>query len=80
MHHPIHLHGQRFLVLAQGGTRNDNLAWKDTLLLPTGDAAEILVEMSNPGLWMLHCHISEHLEAGMKTVLTVDPVGERPSE
>jgi suppressor of ftsI len=72
MHHPIHLHGQRFLVLEQGGTRNDNLAWKDTLLLPTGDVAELLVEMSNPGRWMLHCHISEHIEAGMKMVLTVE--------
>jgi suppressor of ftsI len=72
MHHPIHLHGQRFLVLSQGGVRNRNLAWKDTFLLPAGDVAEILVEMSNPGRWMLHCHISEHLAAGMKTVLTVE--------
>jgi FtsP/CotA-like multicopper oxidase with cupredoxin domain len=26
---------------------------------------DILVEMSNPGEWMLHCHIAEHLNAGM---------------
>jgi suppressor of ftsI len=23
------------------------------------------VEMSNPGSWMAHCHIAEHLEGGM---------------
>jgi FtsP/CotA-like multicopper oxidase with cupredoxin domain len=74
MQHPIHLHGQRFLVLSQGGVRNENLAWKDTVLLPAGDVVEILVEFSNPGRWMLHCHIAEHLEAGMQTILTVDPV------
>jgi hypothetical protein len=31
------------------------------------------VEMSNPGDWMIHCHISEHLEAGMQTVFRVEP-------
>jgi suppressor of ftsI len=74
MQHPIHLHGQRFLVLSQGGVRNENLAWKDTVLLPAADVVEILVELSNPGRWMLHCHIAEHLEAGMHTVITVEPV------
>lgn len=65
MQHPIHFHGQRFLVLAQNGVRNTNLAWKDTFLLPAGNTADILLEVSNPGEWMAHCHISEHLESGM---------------
>jgi suppressor of ftsI len=72
MHHPIHIHGQRFLVVAQSGVRRRNLAWKDTMLLPAGDTAEILLEVSNPGRWMLHCHTAEHLEAGMRMVFTVD--------
>ncbi|MBC7790404.1 MAG: multicopper oxidase family protein [Anaerolineae bacterium] len=71
MHHPIHIHGQRFLVLARNGVRNDNLVWKDTMLLPAGSTADILVEMSNPGRWMLHCHIAEHIEAGMHSVFEV---------
>jgi hypothetical protein len=71
MHHPIHLHGQRFLVVRQGGVPRRNLVWKDTLLLPAGDVAEILLDASNPGRWMLHCHTAEHLEAGMRTVFTV---------
>jgi hypothetical protein len=71
MAHPIHIHGQRFLVLAVDGVANDNLVWKDTFLLPASSTADILLELSNPGRWMLHCHIAEHLEAGMHMVLTV---------
>jgi len=73
MYHPIHLHGQRFLVLAMNGVPNPNPVWKDTFVLPVGWTAELLVEMSNPGDWMLHCHISEHLESGMHAVFRVDP-------
>jgi hypothetical protein len=73
MQHPMHLHGQRFLVLAVNGVPTANHAWKDTVLVPVGATVDVLVEMSNPGRWMLHCHVSEHLEAGMQTVLTVDP-------
>jgi FtsP/CotA-like multicopper oxidase with cupredoxin domain len=65
MHHPIHIHGQRFLVLAVNGTPNQNPVWKDTVLLPAAGALDLLVDMSNPGSWMLHCHIAEHLQAGM---------------
>lgn len=71
MQHPIHFHGQRFLVLARNGDASDNLVWKDTILLPAGGTADLLVEMSNPGKWMVHCHIAEHLEAGMHAVFTV---------
>ncbi|MBA3891749.1 MAG: multicopper oxidase family protein, partial [Gemmatimonadaceae bacterium] len=65
MQHPIHLHGQRFLVLQVNGVPQENLVFKDTVLLPVGTTVELLVEMSNPGRWMLHCHIAEHLSADM---------------
>jgi FtsP/CotA-like multicopper oxidase with cupredoxin domain len=65
MQHPIHFHGQRFLVLSRDGSGNQNLAWKDTVLVPAGQTVDILVDMSNPGAWMVHCHIAEHLEGGM---------------
>ena len=72
MQHPIHFHGQRFLVVQQDGVPNDNLAWKDTVLLPVASTTDLLLELSNPGSWMVHCHIAEHLESGMKMVFTVD--------
>jgi suppressor of ftsI len=72
MQHPIHLHGQRFLVLAVNGVPNDDLAWKDTVLVPAGAAVDILLDPSNPGRWMAHCHIAEHLSAGMMMGFTVE--------
>ena len=71
MAHPIHIHGQRFLVLSVNGRPTANFVWKDTVLVPVGAVVEILLEVSNPGMWMMHCHIAEHLEAGMKTVFGV---------
>ena len=71
MPHPIHLHGQRFLVLSHNGVPSANLVWKDTVLLPVGDVVDVLVEMANPGEWMLHCHIAEHLQSGMMAVFEV---------
>jgi suppressor of ftsI len=71
MAHPIHIHGQRFLVLSVNGRPTTNHVWKDTVLVPVGGVVEILLEVTNPGMWMIHCHIAEHLEAGMKTVFGV---------
>ena len=66
MHHPFHVHGAgRFLVLSRDGEPESNLAWKDTVLVPTGETVDILLDVSNPGLWMAHCHIAEHHESGM---------------
>ncbi len=66
MHHPFHLHGAgRFLVLARDGTVEPNLVWKDTVLVRTGQTVDILFDVSNPGLWMAHCHIAEHMQSGM---------------
>ena len=71
MQHPIHFHGQRFLVLAVNDVANTNLVWKDTVLLPAGASADILLDLSNPGRWMVHCHIAEHLSAHMMMAFTV---------
>ena len=73
MQHPIHFHGQRFLVLERDGVSNQNLVWKDTTILPAGSSADILLELSNPGKWMAHCHIAEHIDSGMMFTFTVDP-------
>lgn len=66
MQHPIHFHGQRFLIVARDGVpQTDNLVWKDTVLVKAGETVDIVLDTSNPGVWMAHCHIAEHLEAGM---------------
>ncbi|HEY6398092.1 MAG TPA: heavy metal-binding domain-containing protein, partial [Solirubrobacteraceae bacterium] len=66
MHHPFHVHGAgRFLVLSRDGVIEPSLVWKDTVLIRTGETVDILLDVTNPGLWMAHCHIAEHHESGM---------------
>ncbi len=66
MHHPFHVHGAgRFLVLAREGEPESNLVWKDTVLVPAGRTVDVVLDVSNPGLWMAHCHIAEHAQSGM---------------
>jgi FtsP/CotA-like multicopper oxidase with cupredoxin domain len=73
MNHPIHIHGQRFLVVSIDGVPNRDLVWKDTTIVPVGSTVDLLVEMSNPGTWMTHCHIAEHLHSGMMFDFVVEP-------
>ena len=66
MHHPFHVHGAgRFLVLSRGGVPEPNLVWKDTVLVRAGQVVDLLLDVTNPGRWMAHCHIAEHNESGM---------------
>jgi FtsP/CotA-like multicopper oxidase with cupredoxin domain len=66
MHHPFHVHGAgRFLVLSRDGAVEPNLVWKDTVLVRTGETVDILLDVTNVGVWMAHCHIAEHHESGM---------------
>jgi FtsP/CotA-like multicopper oxidase with cupredoxin domain len=74
MHHPFHIHGAgRFLVLARDGEPETNFVWKDTVLLRAGQTIDILLDVTNPGLWMAHCHIAEHTESGMMFSFDVAP-------
>jgi FtsP/CotA-like multicopper oxidase with cupredoxin domain len=74
MHHPFHVHGAgRFLVLARDGAAEPNLVWKDTVLVRTGETVDILLDVTNVGRWMAHCHIAEHHESGMMFSFNVAP-------
>jgi len=77
MHHPFHIHGAgRFLILSRDGDPEPNLVWKDTVLVRAGQTVDILLDVSNPGLWMAHCHIAEHTESGMMFSFTVNRAAE----
>jgi FtsP/CotA-like multicopper oxidase with cupredoxin domain len=74
MPHPFHVHGAgRFLILARDDVVEPNLAWKDTVLVRTGETVDILLDVTNPGRWMAHCHIAEHHESGMMFSFNVVP-------
>jgi FtsP/CotA-like multicopper oxidase with cupredoxin domain len=77
MHHPFHIHGAgRFLVLSRDGEPETNLVWKDTVLIRAGQTIDILLDVTNPGLWMAHCHIAEHAESGMMFSFDVGPAAD----
>jgi len=71
MQHPIHLHGIHFLIVSENGIQNDNLVWKDTVLISAKSVVDILVVADNPGKWQFHCHIPEHLGAGMASIIDI---------
>ena len=74
MPHPFHVHGAgRFLILARNDAVEPNLVWKDTVLVRTGETVDILLDVTNPGRWMAHCHIAEHHESGMMLSFNVEP-------
>jgi FtsP/CotA-like multicopper oxidase with cupredoxin domain len=64
--HPFHLHGFFFQVLGDDGQPEQPLAWRDTVDIPVYGTRKIAVRYDDrPGLWMFHCHILDHADAGM---------------
>jgi FtsP/CotA-like multicopper oxidase with cupredoxin domain len=47
--------------------------WKDTVLCRAGETVDIVLEVTNPGRWMAHCHIAEHNQDGMMFSFAVVP-------
>ena len=72
MQHPIHFHGQKLAVISRNGIPVDSLTWEDTILLRTGEKVDIVMQATNVGSWLAHCHINEHAESGMKFNFTIN--------
>jgi FtsP/CotA-like multicopper oxidase with cupredoxin domain len=70
-HHPIHLHGHSFRVIARDGQPTRHREWQDTVLVAPRERVDIAFVADNPGDWMFHCHILEHQEGGMMSVFRV---------
>ncbi len=74
MHHPFHIHGNRFQVVDVGGTRPPEAAgWKDTYDIPPRTTVTLVSQLDNGGEWMYHCHLLEHADRGMAGMMTVMP-------
>ena len=67
MSHPFHVHGVQFQVLSRNGQEplENERGWKDTVLVHPDENVKILVKFTQKGLFMYHCHILEHEDAGM---------------
>jgi len=70
-HHPIHLHGHSFRVIARDGRPTRHREWQDTVLMGPRERVNVAFVADNPGDWMFHCHILEHQAAGMMGVIRV---------
>ena len=70
-HHPIHLHGHSFRVISRNGRPTRYREWRDTVLMAPRERADIAFVADNPGDWMFHCHILDHQEGGMMSVVRV---------
>ncbi len=62
--HAMHTHGYHFRKVEPDGSIGP---LRDTLLMIHQETTEIAFYLDNPGDWLLHCHMLEHAEAGMRT-------------
>jgi len=72
MDHPMHLHGTYFQVVSLNGKAPERETWKDTINVPAGQYVDIAFKMEEPGMWMLHCHILDHEDGGMMTMVEAE--------
>lgn len=68
--HPIHLHGMSFKVLSSN-RRKIEPWFTDTFLLGKNETARIALVADNPGTWMFHCHVIDHMETGLMAAIEV---------
>lgn len=72
MDHPMHLHVHPFQIYARGGVRELRATWKDVVNVPAKNSVELLVPFTDfPGKTVMHCHIVEHEDFGMMSVVDV---------
>ncbi|XP_029786151.1 hephaestin isoform X7 [Suricata suricatta] len=71
--HTIHFHAESFLY------RNGESYRADVADLFPGTFEIVEMVASNPGTWLMHCHVSDHVHAGMETLFTVLSQGEHVS-
>ena len=69
--HPMHLHGYSFQVLSRNGVAERYPHLRDTVVLRPGETVDFAFAADNPGNWMFHCHVIEHQENGLMTVIRV---------
>ncbi|TWI55469.1 FtsP/CotA-like multicopper oxidase with cupredoxin domain [Pseudomonas duriflava] len=68
--HPVHLHGLTFKVLSSDRHRIIPY-FTDTYLLGKNETARVALVADNPGKWMLHCHVIDHMETGLMGTIEV---------
>lgn len=76
MIHPFHIHGTHFTVVSRNGHEPfpNEYGYKDTIPVRPGETVRLRVEFPLLGVFMYHCHIIEHEDAGMMAQIEIfDP-------
>jgi FtsP/CotA-like multicopper oxidase with cupredoxin domain len=70
-HHPIHLHGNQFVITGTEGGRAPESTWypTNTVLVGVAQAKVVEFDAKYPGAWMIHCHIPHHMMNSMMDLL-----------
>ncbi|CAM5140522.1 unnamed protein product [Eretmochelys imbricata] len=69
--HTVHFHAETFTY------RNGRSYRADVVDLFPGTFIMVEMVVGNPGTWLLHCHVSDHIHGGMETLYRVLPRPER---
>ena len=81
--HAMHVHGYHFIELSRKPSPGfdfslsqlsdaDTAPLRDTVLMQPNEEVEIGFVADNPGSWLLHCHMAEHMAGGMVTWFQVE--------
>ena len=67
MAHPFHVHGTQFTIVSIDGEVPDESlqGYKDTVTIQPNQKIRIAISFPHKGIYMFHCHILEHEDAGM---------------
>lgn len=83
--HPWHMHGHQFQVLQRSavdggyftGNYYQNVSHtpvrRDTIMVQNHGHTVLRFRADNPGVWLLHCHIEWHVEAGLMATIIEAP-------
>lgn len=73
MGHPFHIHSVQFQILSRSKSplKDTEKGWKDTVYIEPNETVTLLVQFKEKGVFMYHCHILEHEEAGMMAQIKV---------
>ena len=69
--HPIHIHGHTWFVLSSSKKTTLTGYHTDTILIRPREQIDAALVADNPGAWMYHCHIIDHMATGMMSYVTV---------
>lgn len=70
--HAMHLHGHHFQVVERDGRPISSAPLRDTELMRPRERASIAFHADNPGKWLFHCHMLEHMAGGMATWINIE--------